>query len=124
MVLAADMSACGFNMDLAPVADVWSNPKNTVIGDRAWSVMACIFRLSVTTTPSKPSSCRRSSVTILGAQLVAAAVGGFHQGGVACTLKHFPGHGDTSADSHYGCPRRSHRCRSGPSWPASGGCRS
>ena len=33
---------------------------------------------------------------------MAAAVGGFHEGGVACTLKHFPGHGDTSADSHYG----------------------
>ena len=77
--IAADMSACGFNMDLAPVADVWSNPKNTVIGDRAYSDD---FQQA--------------------AQLVAAAVGGFHQGGVACTLKHFPGHGDTSADSHYG----------------------
>ena len=31
-----------------------------------------------------------------------AKVEGFHQGGAACTLKHFPGHGDTSADSHYG----------------------
>ena len=77
--IAADMSSCGFNMDLAPVADVWSNPKNTVIGDRAYSDD---FQQA--------------------AQLVAAAVGGFHQGGVACTLKHFPGHGDTSADSHYG----------------------
>ena len=36
------------------------------------------------------------------AELVAAAVEGFHAGGVVCTLKHFPGHGDTSADSHYG----------------------
>jgi beta-N-acetylhexosaminidase len=27
---------------------------------------------------------------------------GFHAGGVACTLKHFPGHGDTAEDSHYG----------------------
>lgn len=77
--IAADMSACGFNMDLAPVADVWSNPKNTVIGDRAYS-----------------------DDFDQAAQLVAAAVGGFHQGGVACALKHFPGHGDTSADSHYG----------------------
>lgn len=78
-VIASDMKSCGFNMDLAPVADVWSNPKNTVIGDRAYS-----------------DDFDQAS------QLVSAAVGGFHQGGVACTLKHFPGHGDTSADSHYG----------------------
>lgn len=77
--IAADMKFCGFNMDLAPVADVWSNPSNTVIGDRAYS-----------------------DDFHQAAGLVAAAVGGFHEGGVACTLKHFPGHGDTSADSHYG----------------------
>lgn len=77
--IASDMRSCGFNMDLAPVADVWSNPKNTVIGDRAYS-----------------------DDFDQAAQLVSAAVSGFHQGGVACTLKHFPGHGDTSADSHYG----------------------
>lgn len=77
--IAEDLRACGFNMDLAPVADVWSNPANTVIGDRAYSGD---FQQA--------------------AQLVAAAVGGFHEGGVACCLKHFPGHGDTSADSHHG----------------------
>ncbi len=77
--IATDMRFCGFNMDLAPVADVWSNPDNTVIGDRAYS-----------------------DDFEQAAQLVSAAVGGFHEGGVACTLKHFPGHGDTSADSHYG----------------------
>ena len=77
--IAADLRGCGFNMDLAPVADVWSNRANTVIGDRAYS-----------------------DDFDQAAQLVSAAVGGFHEGGVACTLKHFPGHGDTSADSHYG----------------------
>lgn len=77
--IAQDLRSCGFNMDLAPVADVWSNPSNTVIGDRAYS----------------------DDFEQAGG-LVAAAVGGFHEGGVACTLKHFPGHGDTSADSHYG----------------------
>lgn len=77
--IASDLKSCGFNMDLAPVADVWSNPANTVIGDRAYS-----------------------DDFEQAAQLVAAAVGGFHEGGMACTLKHFPGHGDTSADSHYG----------------------
>lgn len=77
--IAADLISCGFNTDLAPVADVWSNPENTVIGDRAYS------------TDFEQA-----------AELVAAAVEGFHAGGAACTLKHFPGHGDTSADSHYG----------------------
>ena len=77
--IATDMKFCGFNMDLAPVADVWSNRANTVIGDRAYS-----------------------DDFLQAAELVSAAVNGFHQGGVACTLKHFPGHGDTSADSHYG----------------------
>ncbi len=77
--IAGDLVACGFNMNLAPVADVWSNPENTVIGNRAYSDDFCE-----------------------AAELVAAAVEGFHAGGVATTLKHFPGHGDTSADSHHG----------------------
>lgn len=77
--IARDLRSIGFNMDLAPVADVWSNPANTVIGDRAYS-----------------DDFNQAS------ELVAAAVQGFHQGGAACALKHFPGHGDTSADSHYG----------------------
>ena len=78
-ILAGGLTSCAFNMDLAPVADVWSNPDNTVIGDRAYS------------TDYQEA-----------ADLVAAAVRGFHDGGAACTLKHFPGHGDTSEDSHYG----------------------
>ncbi len=78
-IIAGDLVSCGFNTDLAPVADVWSNPQNTVIGDRAYS-----------------------DDFAQAAALVAAAVEGFHEGGVACTLKHFPGHGDTAADSHTG----------------------
>lgn len=77
--IASDMLSCGFNMNLAPVADVWSNPSNKVIGDRAYS----------------------DSFT-QAAELISTAVDGFHAGGVACTLKHFPGHGDTLADSHDG----------------------
>ena len=77
-VIASDMKTIGMNMDLAPVADVWSNPENTVIGDRAYS-----------------------DDFEEAAALVAEAVKGFHDGGVACTLKHFPGHGDTTADTHY-----------------------
>lgn len=77
--LASDLVSCGFNMDLAPVADVWSNPKNTVIGDRAYS-----------------------DDYAQAAQLIPGAVQGFHDGGTACVLKHFPGHGSTTGDSHYG----------------------
>ena len=79
VTIAGGLTSCGFNMDLAPVADVWSNPDNKVIGNRAYS------------TDFQEA-----------AELVAAAVAGFHEGGVACTLKHFPGHGDTYEDSHNG----------------------
>lgn len=76
--IANDMSTLGFNLDFAPVADVWSNPDNTVIGERAYS-----------------------DDYAQAAELVGNAVKGFNDGGVMCTLKHFPGHGDTAEDSHY-----------------------
>ena len=69
----------GFNLDFAPVADVNSNPANPVIGKRAFS--------------SDPNT---------AAAMVSAAVEGFHDAGMLCTLKHFPGHGDTGEDSHLG----------------------
>ena len=69
----------GFNLDFAPVADVNTNPKNIVIGDRAFG--------------SDPQ---------LVADMVCAYVDGLHQGGVLSCTKHFPGHGDTSADTHSG----------------------
>lgn len=75
--IATDMSSFGFNLDFAPVADVWSNPKNTVIGKRAYS-----------------DSYEQAAF------LIPFAVKGFEDGGVMCTLKHFPGHGDTMEDSH------------------------
>ena len=67
----------GFNVDLAPVADVNTNPQNVVIGDRAFG-----------SDPSRVS------------QMVASAVKGFHSKGMICCLKHFPGHGDTTEDTH------------------------
>lgn len=79
MTIGTDLISCGFNTDFAPVADVWSNPKNTVIGDRAYS-----------------------DNFDEAAELVAAAVKGFHDAGAICCLKHFPGHGSTLADSHEG----------------------
>ena len=77
--IGGDMARLGFNLDLAPVADVLTEPSNTVIGDRAYS-----------------------DDFAQAAELIPAAVQGFHDGGVACVLKHFPGHGGTTGDSHYG----------------------
>ena len=77
--IGGEIADFGFNVDFAPVADVWTNPDNSVIGRRAYS-----------DDPEEAAS------------LVAAAVRGFHDGGVACVLKHFPGHGDTAQDSHLG----------------------
>lgn len=76
--IGSELLELGFNLNFAPVADVFSNPDNTVIGDRAFS--------------------NNSQVA---ATMVAACVDGFKESGMACTLKHFPGHGDTENDSHY-----------------------
>lgn len=73
------LSRLGFNVDFAPVADVLTNPENTVIGTRSFG--------------SDPKQV---------AGMVALEVQGLREQGVAATLKHFPGHGNTSEDSHYG----------------------
>ena len=75
--LGRDLKRFGFNTDLAPVADVWSNPANKVIGERAYS-----------------DDFDEAAV------LVSAAVQGFHDSDTICCLKHFPGHGSTRTDSH------------------------
>ncbi len=77
--IGAYLKELGFHLDFAPVADVRTNSANSVIGNRAFS--------------SDPES---------AAEMVAAAVQGFHDAGIACTLKHFPGHGDTDGDTHHG----------------------
>ena len=69
----------GFNLDFAPVADVLTNPDNKVIGDRAFGSDAAVV-----------------------SQMVASAVQGLQDTGVSACIKHFPGHGDTSGDSHEG----------------------
>ena len=76
-IIANDMNNLGFNLNFAPVADVWSNPNNAVIAQRAYS-----------------NNFREAG------NLVDAAVRGFHEGGVCTTLKHFSGHGDTYEDTH------------------------
>ena len=77
--IASYLKEYGFNLDFAPVADVLTNPDNTVIGDRSFG--------------SDPA---------LVSQMVAAAVRGFQENGVNACIKHFPGHGDTAGDSHDG----------------------
>jgi len=68
----------GFNMNFAPVADIWTNPANTVIGERAFG--------------------REPEIV---AEMVEAAVRGLRSAGILSVIKHFPGHGDTVEDSHY-----------------------
>ncbi|RBQ17049.1 beta-hexosaminidase [Spongiactinospora rosea] len=84
-VTGTELRALGINLDFAPVADVNINPRNPVIGPRSYG-----------NDPQKVS------------RMVAAAVRGFHDAGVASTAKHFPGHGDTNVDSHSGLPVIAH----------------
>ncbi len=76
-----ELRALGLNMNLAPVVDVNNNPANPVIGVRSFG--------------EEPREVAR---------LAAAAVRGYQEAGVIATLKHFPGHGDTSTDSHLSLP--------------------
>lgn len=80
-VLAEELRTLGINVTYAPDADIWTNPDNTVIGDRAFgndpktvSNMAIAFNQSL------------------------------EENGIMGCFKHFPGHGDTLADSHYSLP--------------------
>lgn len=75
----------GINQNYAPDADVNVNPANPVIGVRSFG--------------SDPESV---------AAMVAAQVKGYQGAGIASTAKHFPGHGDTSTDSHTGLPVITH----------------
>lgn len=77
--IGAELAALGVNLVYAPVCDVNTNPNNPVIGVRSFS-----------------------DDPVLAGTLAAAMAAGFQQSGVAATAKHFPGHGDTSSDSHYG----------------------
>ena len=69
----------GFDIDFAPVADVNTNPENIVIGARAFS--------------DDPQ---------VAAPMVTGYLQGLKDAGITCCIKHFPGHGDTQADTHYG----------------------
>ena len=69
----------GFDIDFAPVADVNTNPENIIIGPRAFS--------------DKPE---------VAAPMVTNYLQGLKDAGITGCIKHFPGHGDTKADTHFG----------------------
>jgi beta-N-acetylhexosaminidase len=83
--LAAELRAVGITLDYAPVLDIHTNPKNPIIGDRALAQDA-------------------ESVARLGS----AIIRGLQENGIAACGKHFPGHGDTSVDSHLELPLVEH----------------
>jgi beta-N-acetylhexosaminidase len=84
-LLGRELRAVGIDQDYAPVVDVDTNPANPVIGDRAFS--------------RDPDAVGR---------LGAALARGLQAEGVAACAKHFPGHGDTSQDSHKDLPHLPH----------------
>ena len=81
-MVAAELKSVGINVNFAPVADINSNPKNPVIGNRAYG--------NDEDTVSK---------------MVSAFVRGHLHQGVQPCVKHFPGHGDTTVDSHFALPK-------------------
>jgi beta-N-acetylhexosaminidase len=83
--LAAELTAVGISLDYTPVLDILTNPKNPVIGDRALAE-------------------RAEDVARLGRAIIMTLQGE----GIAACGKHFPGHGDTAADSHHELPLVEH----------------
>lgn len=80
--LGARLASVGIDLSLAPCADINSNPRNPIIGVRSFGAHADLV-----------------------SQHVLACIAGFHDGGVGACVKHFPGHGDTVADTHLGTAR-------------------
>lgn len=79
--MGVELMAAGINLDFAPCLDVYTNPKNTVIGDR-----------SISTNPLQVE------------KMASALIRGYIKSGVISCAKHFPGHGDTVIDSHEDLP--------------------
>ena len=81
-IIGRELSSLGINVNFAPVMDVNNNPRNAVIGLRSFS--------------SDPK---------LVAKLSVATIQGLKEYNIAGAAKHFPGHGDTEVDSHFGLPK-------------------
>ncbi|MBC8588737.1 beta-N-acetylhexosaminidase [Paratissierella segnis] len=81
-ILGLSLKKLGFNLDFAPVLDINSNPKNPIIGDRAYG--------------NTVEKVVENGISVMD---------GIHSEGIISSVKHFPGHGDTSVDSHLDLPR-------------------
>ncbi|TCS95075.1 beta-N-acetylhexosaminidase [Hazenella coriacea] len=80
-----DLRALGFNLNLAPSLDVNNNPKNPIIGVRSFG--------------EDPQLVKQMGISMIN---------GFKDGNILASVKHFPGHGDTSLDSHIDLPQVAH----------------
>ena len=80
-IIGSELGVLGINTNLAPVVDVNNNANNPVIGLRSFG----------------------DDATMVG-ELASAVIAGLAEYNVIGTAKHFPGHGDTATDSHYGLP--------------------
>jgi beta-N-acetylhexosaminidase len=79
--MGRELASLGINLNFAPVLDIHTNPKNPVIGERAFG-----------STPDAVIAAALPFIEAMQSEKV-----------MACS-KHFPGHGDTSIDSHHGLP--------------------
>jgi beta-N-acetylhexosaminidase len=79
--LGEELVACGVNVNYSPTCDIWTNESNKVIGDRAFGKNADVVERNVS-----------------------AAIRGLHTSNVLACAKHFPGHGNTTKDSHFDLP--------------------
>lgn len=80
-IMAQELLACGINLNLAPVCDIWNNDQNKVIWDRAFG---------------------RDHETV--SKFISSMIRGFETNHLMSCAKHFPGHGNTIKDSHYDLP--------------------
>lgn len=80
-IMAEELLACGINLNLAPVCDIWNNDQNKVIWDRAFG---------------------KDHETV--SKFISSMIRGFETNHLMSCAKHFPGHGNTLKDSHYDLP--------------------
>jgi beta-N-acetylhexosaminidase len=80
-IMSEELLACGVNLNLAPVCDIWNNEENKVIWDRAFGV---------------------DQETV--SKFISSMIRGFQTNGILSCAKHFPGHGNTIKDSHVDLP--------------------
>ncbi len=84
-MIADELNACGINLCFSPCCDIWTNPNNKAIGDRAFG----------------------DSEEVVS-KFISSAIRGFQANNVISCAKHFPGHGDTTKDSHFDLPLIKH----------------